>query len=100
MVKALAHGNVACSLVDQSVAGDWRLPNRKEYESLMDLGVFPHVLPAGHPFLNFDSSAYLSSTSLVGNPAKFWFVSMADGQLTAPIKSGNGGNITAVRGPK
>jgi hypothetical protein len=34
VVAALAHGDSFCSLADQSVAGDWRVPNRKEYESL------------------------------------------------------------------
>src|SRR5262245_9323143 len=102
VVAALAHGNSFCSLTDQSVAGDWRLPNLKEYESLMDFAgtVQGSALPAGHPFLNFTSSAYLVSTALANAPEKTWQVSMADGQVYAAIKTAAGGNITAVRRPK
>jgi Protein of unknown function (DUF1566) len=64
--NALADGNVACALTDGSIAGDWRLPNIRELLSLVDFG--PHTipnelaLPAGHPFINF-SSLYWSSTT-------------------------------------
>jgi Protein of unknown function (DUF1566) len=38
----LAHGQ--CGLVDRSVAGDWRLPNVKELQSLLDFGFADPVL--------------------------------------------------------
>jgi hypothetical protein len=60
--NALADGNVACGLTDSSVAGDWRLPNRNELASLLDLGTLNPALPAGHPFLNV-ASVYWSSTT-------------------------------------
>jgi hypothetical protein len=44
----LANGQ--CSLTDGSVAGDWRLPNVRELESLVDFGQFNPSLPLGHPF--------------------------------------------------
>jgi hypothetical protein len=58
------------------------------------------ILPAGHPFLNFTSSGYLTSTTLANAPEKTWEVSMADGQVFAAIKTAAGGNVTAVRRPK
>ena len=50
--NALANGNVACGLADGSVAGDWRVPNRNELTSLLDLGTCELALPAGHPFID------------------------------------------------
>ncbi len=40
----------ACGLNDGSVAGDWRLPNRFELESLSDQRGNYTALPEGHPF--------------------------------------------------
>jgi len=39
-----------CGLADQSVAGEWRLPNVNEIMSLMDYGNTLPYLPEGHPF--------------------------------------------------
>ena len=102
VVQALASGNLACSLTDGSAAGDWRLPNVKEYMRLMDLGgMVPNgVLPPGNPFINFNASNYLTSTTLANAPERMWFISMSDGQAQGVVETGNGGHITAVRGPK
>jgi Protein of unknown function (DUF1566) len=60
-----------CSLVDGSVAGDWRLSNVKELLSLIDYGQFNPALPAGHPFLNVPATGdYWSSTTRMA-PASF-----------------------------
>lgn len=60
-------GNGDCSLADNSSAGDWRLPNRNELESLIDLSMFDPALPSGHPFLklqaNGDGDSYWTSSS-------------------------------------
>jgi hypothetical protein len=53
VVNALADGILACGLTDHSVAGDWRLPNRNELTSPLDLGTFSPALPSGHPFVNY-----------------------------------------------
>ncbi|NJO15529.1 MAG: DUF1566 domain-containing protein [Thioploca sp.] len=55
--------SVSCSLSDGSVVGDWRLPNRKELLSLIDLSQFGPALPSGHPFLNVQSDFYWSATT-------------------------------------
>ena len=47
--NSLASGSYG--LTDGSAAGDWRLPNIKEIESLVDYGHVGPCLPAGHPFV-------------------------------------------------
>jgi len=51
-----------CGLTDGSVAGDWRLPNRRELLSLMDYSRITPALPSGHPFTKIQSDYYWSST--------------------------------------
>src|SRR5215510_6752431 len=52
---------------------DWRLPNIRELQSLVDYGTFDPTLPAGHPFVNVPlgvpaalAVAYWSSTTYQG----------------------------------
>jgi len=72
--NALAAANTlssgACGLTDGSVAGDWRLPNRNELTSLLDLETFGPALPAGHPFTNFAAAVYWSSTTVVAGTVR------------------------------
>lgn len=83
-VKTLQGNNSICSLNDGSLAGDWRLPNRKEMQSLIDhQNSFP-ALPAAHPFMNVQFSAdyaiyYWSSSSVKNAGDNSWFVDMFDG---------------------
>ncbi len=42
---------------------DWRLPSRKELNSLIDDTQVTHSLPISHPFLNVQPSAYWSSST-------------------------------------
>ncbi len=46
--NGLADGT--CGLAHGSVAEDWRLANRFELESLLDMENFGPALPTGHPF--------------------------------------------------
>jgi hypothetical protein len=55
------------SLTDGSVAGDWRLPNRKELFSLIDFSRYGPPLPQGHPFTNVQSAYYWSSSTLAAD---------------------------------
>lgn len=48
LTNALASGQ--CALSDGSTAGQWRLPNIKELESLVDVNRSGPALPAAHPF--------------------------------------------------
>jgi hypothetical protein len=59
---SLASG--ACGLTDGSVAGDWRLPNVRELESLTDYGQSNPALPYPNPFISGQilTHSHLSST--------------------------------------
>ena len=66
-------GSSSCGLSDGSEVGDWRLPNIKEIQSLLDYGHgFPEpLLPTNHPFVDVQiggiddrPSSYWTSTSI------------------------------------
>jgi hypothetical protein len=67
-----------CGLTDGSAEGDWYLPNRNQLTSLLDLGNFDPALPTGHPFVNFQSR-YWSSTTLVSSTNFAWSVDFVIG---------------------
>ena len=78
-----------CGLEDDSVAGDWRLPNRRELWSLID---YMNDQPPGDPFENvINNQPYWTSTTIFSttddNPAgesqKAWTVTMGEGTVTA-----------------
>lgn len=72
-VKALASGS--CGLTDNSVSGDWRMPNIKEIESILDYET--GGLPLGHPFINIvNPKYYWSSTTDAFHPHKAWVIRM------------------------
>ncbi len=79
-VNALAGG--ACGLSDGSTAGQWRLPNVAELESLIDVSASSPAIPPGSPFVNVSNSAYWTSTSYFGGQAgslNAWAIRMEDG---------------------
>jgi len=53
----------SCGLLDGSSSGDWRLPNIKELQSLLDFGQAGSVLPSDHPFTDLALDYYWSSNS-------------------------------------
>ncbi len=59
-VQKLASGY--CGLSDGSIAGQWRLPSKDEWETLIDSNARP-ALPAGHPFTGVYADNYWSSTT-------------------------------------
>jgi hypothetical protein len=99
--STLADGNVACGLTDGSVAGDWRLPNRNELTSLLDLGDsgLTGKLPAGHPFLNNGGNLFWTSTTVVveGLTSSAWIVYFLTGEVRTASKNSTI-YVTAVRG--
>jgi hypothetical protein len=64
---------------------DWRLPNIRELESLVDLESHSPALPAGHPFVNV-RDAYWSSTTSVYEPRYAWTVYSQDGIVGVGFK--------------
>lgn len=91
-VSNLADG--VCGLGDDSAVNDWRLPNRNELQSLLDLGQLSPALPSGHPFTNFQASYYWSST-LSNSNIFAWLVNFDNGFVDF---GGFGDYVIAVRG--
>jgi Protein of unknown function (DUF1566) len=97
VANALADGNVACGFTDGSVAGDWRLPNRNELTSLLDLGKFAPALPRDHLFINFYPTEYWSSTTSADGSIVAWLVDFNLGGTRSNDKT-RFFLVTAVRG--
>ena len=66
------------TLTDGSVAGDWRLPNKRELFSLIDDSKYNSSLPTGHPFADV-KGYYWSSTTYAEGTDNAWFVKILDG---------------------
>ncbi len=94
--NGLAAGSAG--LTDGSRAGDWRLPNFKELQSLVDYGSFYPPLPAGHPFTGVQTSNYWASTTIAVNPNTVGGVRFNDGGSGWYDKSYNGWYVWCVRG--
>ncbi len=78
-IQALAEGS--CALSDGSKAGQWRMPNVNELESLVDIGHVMPALPAGHPFARIRMDvAYWSSTTYTAAPGSAMAIRMLDGR--------------------
>ena len=77
--NTLADG--ACGLTDDSLAGDWRLPNARELHSLIDYGTFFPALPPGHPFTGVIWQRYWSSTTPRTVPERAWIVGLNIGGI-------------------
>ena len=89
--------NGECGLTDSSSAGDWRLPNLFELESLRDMKYYNPALSnssgtgqwtEGDPFINVQSGYfYWSSTTFADNSNLAWNVTMYYGFMGGNEKS-------------
>jgi quinol monooxygenase YgiN len=78
--NSLASGSHGLS--DGSKPGDWRLPNIREIESLVDYGSFGPCLPeGGKPFEGLRPSSYWTSTSVAWAPAEAMFIILGVGPV-------------------
>ena len=68
---------------------DWRLPNRHELASLIDLGKYNPALPAGHPFIGVQPSYYWTSSTPANNEDHAWLVHFYIGFVTHDDKGGS-----------
>lgn len=94
--NTLASGSYGLS--DGSVAGDWRLPNVNELQSLLELNNTHGVAMAEDaPFTNLVPANYWSSTSVAAFPALGWYVAFAVGCPVFDLKF-NVMRIWPVRG--
>ena len=98
--NTLASDSDTCTpdLSDGSVAGDWRLPNVKELQSLIDYGEYGPALPSGHPFSGVLSTYYWSSTSNVYYPINAWYVNLNIGFVHSSYPKTNTYYVWPVRG--
>lgn len=83
--NALASGT--CGLTDGSLAGDWRLANRLELESLLDMENWDPALLEGHPFTDVQlDDWYWSSTTDANLNSYAWDVHFLGGYVSHDLK--------------
>ena len=102
-VNQLASG--ACGLTDGSTAGQWRLPNLGELESMVDVSTSNPVLTVGHPFTNVSNGIYWSSTAYWGGQegtTNAWAIRLGDGRYmndqTSNVMTTSNNAVWAVKG--
>ena len=90
-----------CGLSDGSSINDWRLPNVREHQSLIDYTRRSPALPLSHPFMGVSSGRYWTSTGTqIYTGAVFaWSLSMysesiqqnweGEDRLVWPVRGGN-----------
>jgi hypothetical protein len=80
-----------CGLHDGSTPGQWRLPNRNELLSLVDISNSYPIppLPTGHPFTNVVRGSYWSASTDSLFPASAVYVDMIRGECSKSAKSGS-----------
>lgn len=66
---------------------DWRLPNVRELQSLVDYGRCNPALPEGHPFVGVVTTYYWTSTTAAANEDYVWSVGLLDGDVFGIIKT-------------
>jgi len=79
--NGLADGQ--CGLSDNSIAGDWHLPNIRELQSLFDYGQQGPAIPSGHPFTNvWSAQNYWSSTTDAYDIENAWVIPSYHGSVS------------------
>lgn len=82
----------ACGLTDGSLAGQWRMPNVNELESLVDVSQVNPAVSAGSPFTNINlGNAYWSSTTYTAGPGNAMAIRFSDGRWINGVDARDGG---------
>jgi hypothetical protein len=85
-------------ITDGSKAGDWRLPNFRELQSLVDYGAYGPALQAGHPFVGVQTNYYWSSTTAAFNGSSALSIYFSEGGLSDTPKITLPCQVWCVRG--
>ncbi len=89
--------NGACGLTDASTAGQWRMPNANELESLVDVAQANPAVSNGHPFTGINvSSAYWTSTTYMALTANAMAIRFGDGRWINGDTDVAGGGLLAI----
>jgi len=86
-----------CGIQDGSTYGDWRMPNIREFLSLIDYGNNYPALPDGQPFSYTTSERYWTATSKDFDDTDAWTITLAQGMVYTDDKTLSRRN-TCVRG--
>lgn len=91
-----------CNNLELAGHSDWRLPNVRELQSLIDYGRSGPALPSGHPFSNVQWSGVVywsSSTLMMGGQTSYaWSVSMNAGGVGSGALKDSSQFVWPVRG--
>jgi len=78
-----------CGLMDGSLPGEWRLPNVKESQVMLDFGQSNPALPP-HPFDNvLNNGNYWTSTTAVFDGSRAWQLRIGAGLTNHVMKNAN-----------
>jgi hypothetical protein len=98
--NGLKSGDAGTGLTDGSKAGDWRLPNVREFQSLLDYGRSFPALPENHPFTELQwGSYYWSSTTFATDTTYAFDVAIGGNAIMDPYDKTNPDDyVWCVRG--
>jgi hypothetical protein len=85
-----------CQGLDFAGHHDWRLPNVRELQSIVDYSRFNPAIDPAFDLIPF-TSFFWSSTSSVASPDSVWGVFFSSGSVTAELKPEGGNIVRAVR---
>jgi len=90
----------ACGLTDGSAAGQWRMPNANELESLVDVSQANPAVTGGNPFTGINlATAYWSSTTYMAFTANAMAIRFSDGRwINGPDGGFDNSKATSANG--